>query len=230
MPGEVSSCVGCHENKNETVATKSTTMALKTGIQSLKPFYDITGKGFSFPKVIQPILDAKCVRCHNGSEPPDLRATPVWDAAARKFWNQSYHALISKDRPGGPANDSRQRFGIIAEKSKYLNWISRWSVPVMIPPYSHGSSKSPLISLLKSGHEGVRMTREEMDKIACWIDLALPHSGDWTEGMTPEDKKIYMNVYKRRLEWQKQEALNIQEYIDEANASNRPGEPDANRL
>ena len=31
--------------------------------------------------------------------------------------------------------------------------------------------------------------------------------------MTPENKKIYMNVYKRRLDWEKQEALNIQYYV-----------------
>ena len=57
------------------------------------------------------------------------------------------------------------------------------------------------------------MTREEMDKISCWIDLALPHSGDWTEGMKPEDKEIYLKVYEMRLELQRQEARDIQEYI-----------------
>jgi hypothetical protein len=89
---------------------------------------------------------------------------------------------------------------------------------------SHGSSRSPLISLLESGHEGVRMTQEEMDKISCWIDLALPHSGQWTEGMTPEDKNSYMRVHSKRLDWEKQEAANIQEYIDDQTASNRSGE------
>ena len=223
MPGEVFSCIGCHEDKNEVVASKkSVTMALKKGVKSLEPFYDITGRGFSFPKMIQPIFDAKCVKCHKGgkTEPPDLRSAPVWDAAARKFWNRSYHELISTDRPRGPANDTDQRLGVIAEKSRYLNWIGRWSVPVMIPPYSHGSSLSPLIDLLKKGHEKVKMTREEMDKIACWIDLALPHSGEWTEGMKPEDKEIYMKVYKKRLDWEKQEAANIREYIKDQAASN----------
>ncbi|HJM57901.1 MAG TPA: hypothetical protein QF446_11305 [Planctomycetota bacterium] len=47
------------------------------------------------------------------------------------------------------------------------------------------------------------------------IDLALPHSGKWTEGMKPEDKEIYMRVYRRRLDWEKQEALNIQDYIED---------------
>jgi hypothetical protein len=225
MPGEIFSCVGCHENKNEIVANKPRSMALKAGIKPLEPFYDITGKGFSFPKMIQPIFDAKCVKCHKGEDTnlPDLRSTPVWDKQARKFWNMSYHKLISTDRPAPPANDTQQVLGTIAEKSRYLNWIGRWSIPVMIPPYSHGSSQSPLISLLEKGHEKVKMTQEEMDKISCWIDLALPHSGNWTEGMTPEDKEIYMKVYKKRLDWEKREALNIQEYIKaQAVLVNRP--------
>ena len=215
MPGEVTSCIGCHEDKNEAAPNTRSITASKKGIMPLTPFYDVTGKGFSFPETIQPILDAKCVKCHQGegTEQPDLRSNPVWDKQARKFWNQSYHALISTDRPGPPANDTQQRLGTIAEKSRYLNWIGRWSVPTVIPPYSHGSSLSPLVALLENGHADVKMTQEEIDKISCWIDLALPHSGDWTEGMTPEDKEIYMRVYKKRQEWKEQEAANIEDYI-----------------
>ncbi len=224
MPGETFGCIGCHENKNKTIANRAATTAMKNGVKPLEPFYDISGKGFSFPKMIQPIFDAKCVECHGDGDAkaPDLRATPVWDNAARKFWNRSYRVLISTDRPRPPANDTQQRLGVIAEKSKYLNWIGRWSVPVMIPPYSHGSSQSPLISLLEKGHEKVQMTREEMEKLCCWIDLALPHSGDWTEGMKSEDKAIYMKVYRKRLDQQKQEDSNIREYIE--------AQPNASRL
>ena len=215
MPGEVFGCIGCHEDKNEAVPGKTGTMALKKGVQPLQPFYDITGQGFSFPKVIQPIFDRHCVKCHRGehADRPDLRTTPVWDKAARKFWHQSYHELISKDRPRGPANDTQQVLGTIAETSRYLNWIGRWSVPTMIPPYSHGSSRSPLVRMLTKGHNKLKLTREEMDKIACWIDLALPHSGDWTEGMTSEDKAIYMAVYGKRKAWEKEEAANIAAYV-----------------
>jgi len=217
MPGEVFGCIGCHEDKNQTFIGKSATMAMKAGIKPLEPFYDISGKGFSFPKMIQPILDKKCISCHDDSEDadaPDLQSTPVWDEAARKFWNKSYNVLISTDRPRPPANDTQQVLNVIAEKSKYLNWIGRWSIPTMIPPYSHGSSQSPLISLLEKGHEDVKMTREEMDKLSCWIDLALPHSGEWTEGMKPEDKDTYMKAQQKRLDWQKQEEANIKEYIE----------------
>ena len=62
------------------------------------------------------------------------------------------------------------------------------------------------------------MTRQEMDKIACWIDLALPHSGDWTEGMKPEDAKLYMKTRNLRTVWEKQEAENIKEYIKSQSA------------
>ncbi len=65
------------------------------------------------------------------------------------------------------------------------------------------------------------MTREEMDKLCCWIDLALPHSGDWAEGMTADDTKTYMNVYQKRLDWEQQEAINIEEYLDSQHSSAR---------
>jgi hypothetical protein len=61
------------------------------------------------------------------------------------------------------------------------------------------------------------MTREELDKLSCWIDLALPHSGDWTEGMTPADKENYLKVYQKRLDCQQQEAVNILQYINDRN-------------
>ena len=74
--------------------------------------------------------------------------------------------------------------------------------------------------MLGKGHEKVKMTREEMDKIACWIDLALPHSGSWTEGMKPEDKAIYMKVHAKRMDAEKQDALNIKAYIKSQTAAN----------
>jgi len=39
----------------------------------------------------------------------------------------------------------------------------------------------------------------------------------WTEGMTPEDKEIYMTVYQKRVDQEKQEALNVQPYIQAQN-------------
>ena len=37
------------------------------------------------------------------------------------------------------------------------------------------------MTLLEAGHEEVRLSREEMDKLACWLDLAIPYCGDYAE-------------------------------------------------
>jgi len=67
MPGEIFSCVGCHESKSSApLAATGRSMALKAGPSPLKPFYDVHG-GFSFNQQIQPILNRHCVSCHNGA-------------------------------------------------------------------------------------------------------------------------------------------------------------------
>lgn len=76
MPGEIYSCVGCHEDNNTVPpAAAGVTMALKAGVETLKPDawqkgdegYDpYTSKiGFDYLEEVQPILDAKCISCHN---------------------------------------------------------------------------------------------------------------------------------------------------------------------
>ena len=226
QPGETFGCVGCHYNKMEAPPVAATTIAIQTGIKPLEPFYDISGKGFSFPNIIQPVLDAKCVSCHNGTTPPDLRGTKVWDTAARKNWNQSYLALLSPGRDAAKANDTNQGLNVIEECSRYLSWIGRWSVPTVLPPYSAGAAKSPLlITYLQpdyKGHERLVMTREDLDKIACWIDLVVPHSGDWTEGMTPADSSMYLKVLAKRSEWEKQEAINIADWLHTPGTTGHP--------
>ena len=216
MPGETFSCTGCHSYESTAPSANASTLALKKGVAKLQPFYDVSGRGFSFPKTIQPILDAKCVKCHCGGDAPkpDLRATPVWDGKARKLWNKAYHSLVSTDRDPRPANDTAQAIPTIDEHSRYVNWIGRWSVPTSIPSYSHGSSRSPLVKMLAKKHGGVQLTREEQDKIACWIDLAVPHSGTWTEGMLAEDEAVYMRVRRLRDAWKAEEAKNISAYVE----------------
>jgi len=72
--------------------------------------------------------------------------------------------------------------------------------------------------------EDVEMRQEELDRISCWIDLALPHSGAWTEGMTPEDEQSYIRVLQKRRAWHEQEAANIEAYINDQTVSDGGGE------
>ena len=45
------------------------------------------------------------------------------------------------------------------------------SAPPMLPPYSACANRSKLIELLDKGHEDVKLSRAELDKLAAWIDL-----------------------------------------------------------
>ena len=74
------------------------------------------------------------------------------------------------------------------------------SVPTMLPPYYRGAAKSRLITMLQQNHEGVKLSHEEMDKIACWIDLVVPFCGDYTEASawSPEEARKYEHFLNKR--------------------------------
>ncbi|HIJ52657.1 MAG TPA: hypothetical protein HPP66_05825 [Planctomycetes bacterium] len=209
QPGETFSCIGCHENKNETPALSRQTLALKTGSQFLKPFYG-PPRGFSFNTEIQPILDRNCVKCHTGreTEPLSLSGNQIVDKNSKRKWSESYLALTQARREGRP-NQSYYKGN---QDSTLVNWINNMSVPTMLPPYYKGAAKSKLITMLEEGHEDVELSQEEMDKIACWIDLLVPYCGDYIEAnaWTQEEVDKYNHFMKKRERMEEIERKNIE--------------------
>ncbi len=65
QPGERRSCVGCHEPPG-TVPPARETLAMQRAPSAIEPGPD-GSRPWSFPRLVQPILDARCVRCHDGS-------------------------------------------------------------------------------------------------------------------------------------------------------------------
>jgi hypothetical protein len=65
-----------------------------------------------------------------------------------------------------------------------VNWIGSQSVPTPVAPCAAGSTRSRLMTLLEQGHGGVSLSREELETIACWIDLYVPYCGDYMEAST----------------------------------------------
>ena len=73
--------------------------------------------------------------------------------------------------------------------------------------------------MLESGeHFGVVPDREEMDKLALWIDLLVPYAGDYTEAMNPDAVPRYLHFLDKRRRWQDEEARNIQSLIEHLGA------------
>jgi len=208
MPGEKMSCVGCHEHKNQgPLSGNRTGMAMKAGPEELAPFYG-PPRGFSFPKEIQPILDKHCVTCHSKDGKGKkllLTAEPVLDARSKRNWSRAYLTL-TRTKDGGSRG----------EANEVVNWISNSSEPCMIPPQYGGSTRSKLIAMHEKGHNGVELSREEMDKLAAWIDLVVPFCGDYFEANAWSEGEL--DRARQRVELRKQmdelERKSIEEMLD----------------
>ncbi len=205
MPGENQSCVGCHEYKNTTPRAKpGVSLALKAGPQQLEPFYG-PPRGFSFAEEIQPILDRHCVHCHvEGKDEPCLSGEVVSIKSMRRKLSKSYLALTHTQGTNGDYNHSM------------VNWINSMSGPAMLPPYHKGAATSRLMTLLEEGHEGAKLSREERDKFACWIDLLIPYCGDYREanGWSQQERDLYAHFTAKRKGRQDQEQKNIRAWIE----------------
>ncbi len=67
QPGEQATCVGCHE-KRTTAPLRQPPQALSRPPSQITPGPD-GSKPFSYPLLVQPILDKHCVSCHSGAKP-----------------------------------------------------------------------------------------------------------------------------------------------------------------
>jgi hypothetical protein len=90
----------------------------------------------------------------------------------------------------------------------------------MLTPYYKGADKSEIITMLvrkdskgEQGHEDVKLSLEEVEKIACWIDLLVPYCGDYMEAnvWTQEELAKYGYFLKKRERMEKIERKNIEE-------------------
>lgn len=205
MPGEAQSCVGCHEHKNGAPrAGLGVSLAIEAGPQTLAPFYG-PPRGFSFPNEVQPILDKHCIGCHNdkSDETFSLTGKLVTLGKTKRKFSQSYLAFTNTKGSCGNWNHAM------------VNWIDCMSEPSPLPPYHRGAATSELITLLEEGHEDVKLSREEIDKIACWIDLLVPYCGDYVESnaWSRQDLDFYARALAKRERWEEVEETNIKALI-----------------
>jgi hypothetical protein len=254
QPGEYASCVGCHEHKNTSARTRDYgfSLAMKAGTQLPAEFHG-PPRGFSFPQEIQPILDRHCIRCHKDrapvqelvrgrGRPPLLDRPPVAvnpanaspdepafsllgegtvDLAAKRKWSDAYLVLTqSAPEPSAGAGGAFQG----ACDGRLVNWISSQSGPGPLPPYSVGAARSELLTLLEQGHKAVKLSREELEKIACWIDLLAPYCGDYLEAnaWTAEELKTYQRAADQRRRMEEADLESIRELLGVKTDGRRP--------
>lgn len=179
MPGETISCIGCHENQNIAPPVGTPTSASRKPPQKVRPWYG-EKRGWAFDREIQPVLDRRCVGCHNGdTEKTNAMGQKIPDFSYREGlygFSASYLALHPYVRRNGPEGDYH-----------------------VLTPLEFHASTSDLIQLLAKGHHGVTLTREEWDRLTTWIDLNVPYFGTWTERGVPSYYLEMREKYEKLL-------------------------------
>lgn len=167
-PGETVGCVGCHENRLETVANGKVPLAVRRSASRIEPWYG-PPRDFNYLTEVQPVFDKHCVSCHDyGKE--DGQALNFAPDPGLAF-NTSYVELRSKSPirwyPDAP------------DAEKVLVKAVDDGPPEVLPAYSWGSHRSRLVDVIREKHYEVKLNKEELDRIVTWIDLNAPYYGSY---------------------------------------------------
>ena len=176
VPGERTSCQGCHEPKSGAPEPlpSATTLALKRPPSALLPGPEGSNP-FSYPRLVQPLLDKHCVSCHDEkarSASPGQKAPPRLDSRVThhptKGWmNKSTRYTAS--------------YLSLAEGYGFTSYGSNrdWNSPKFYrtTPGAFGAQASKLYALLRRGHHGVNLDSAEMARLVIWLDSVCQFYG-----------------------------------------------------
>ena len=156
QPGERRGCVGCHEDRKASAPRQPTIAARRAPSPLDTPPWGAVP--FAYEEVVQPVWDAQCVRCHDAKDKQglDLTGTCGTDRVPA-----SYRTLIT---------------------GAWVHYFD-WGYAVRhtkAAPATFGTVKSPLFDVLNADHYEVKLTREDMRRIKCWVDLNCPLWPDYT--------------------------------------------------
>ena len=156
-PGERRSCVGCHEPRASTPPPQPP-LALHRGPSSIEPGPD-GARPFSFPRLVQPVLDRYCVRCHDaqgeGKHSPDLR--------------------------GRPAGQFTTSYVQLEPYVRWYEWGGKTIEPILTRPGRCGDDESPLTRILddRTHRNAVQWAKEDRQRIELWLDSNAPFYGTY---------------------------------------------------
>ncbi len=159
MPGEYSSCIGCHE-----IREGSQAMAPKPGVFPIaamkKPVALQSAQAWGtdglidYIQVVQPVWDRHCVSCHSGSTPKgDVNMT----SDRTRFFCQSYEHLVERD-----IVDHLSVFALDHDEGT---------------PKTVGAVISRIDEFMNRDHCGSTLTWGERFRVYAWIDANVPYYG-----------------------------------------------------
>ncbi|MGM0489942.1 MAG: SUMF1/EgtB/PvdO family nonheme iron enzyme [Planctomycetota bacterium] len=171
MPGEVLSCVGCHESQNTAPPAKMT-QAMRIPPAEITPWHG-PARGFSFEREVQPVLDEYCIGCHDGqSREGDKPLADLRGSRRITDYSSAYH-------DGG--EDAGHFSTSYVELHRFVRRPGLESDYHLLTPMEFHADTTQLVQLLAKNHHGVQLDEEAWDRLITWIDLNAPFHGTWGE-------------------------------------------------
>jgi hypothetical protein len=159
QPGEVTGCVGCHEQRTHSFLSAADLMATSRRPSRIEPIADCPDV-FDFPRDIQPVLDDLCGDCH-GYEKTD-RGGPyagkvILTGDRGPMFSHAYFTMTVRQL----FSDGRD-----LAKSNYAPWTL-------------GSSASRILTMLDGSHYDVVATEHQKKMLRLWIEVGAPYPGTY---------------------------------------------------
>ncbi|MAG94016.1 MAG: hypothetical protein CMJ48_09730 [Planctomycetaceae bacterium] len=171
MPGEVVSCVGCHETQSAATPNRLSLASIDKPT-TITPWHG-PARGFGFQREVQPVIDKFCVSCHDGK--PHESGETLVDLRGTQFitdYSSRYH-------DGG--RDAGKFSVAYANLQRFVRRPGLESDFHLLSPMDFHVSTTQLYQMLRKGHHGVVLDAEGWDRLVTWIDLNAPYHGSWLD-------------------------------------------------
>jgi len=155
MPGETTSCIGCHEDRRMAPSSVQTgrLQAMKRAPSPITPVPGIPDI-IDYPRDIQPILNKHCVKCHN---PQKREGGMILTGDHGPVYSHSYYTLSATYQYSDGRNQPKSNF----------------------PPYGFGDAASPIMKMLDGKHHDVKLEKQEIEMVRHWIHCGAPYLGTY---------------------------------------------------
>jgi len=170
QPGQTLSCVGCHEPR-QSCPSNASPLALKR-----EPSKIAVGPEGSWPlrfdQLVQPVLDRECVRCHRPDSTESAKS--ALDLTPANAWE----SLVSFGKP-----------------SLREHVLARYGAGRSIPGEG-AAATSPLLKLLRDGHQGVQLGSDDLDRLVTWMDTYGQVRGSFSD-----DQEQRLRELRQQVAW-----------------------------
>jgi hypothetical protein len=213
QPGEARSCVGCHETKEHVpgAAAKAGRLALRRepSLPKPPPWGDVAI--VDYEKLVQPVFNRHCVRCHGSADPK--KGLDLSDARDSYGFVQSYRSLfgIRKGVPTPLGEGYREAFPDLPKLDKAEDLLfqsvrqaiyapgglvclsDHMSGPEVTQPKQFGSHRSRLIATLLGDEvhrKDASLSREEWEALVTWVDANAPYRSTYFQYFDSQGKLL----------------------------------------